>query len=95
MPYVRLSIATPSRGQADRANELMRKLADAARETKGCIASYLLKPTDGSSEVGRITIYEDEASADAMANTQTMLSLRSELHLVIEAGHIERAFTTV
>ncbi|MFN0146815.1 MAG: antibiotic biosynthesis monooxygenase [Dehalococcoidia bacterium] len=95
MPYVRLSIATPRRGQEQRARDLMKQIADAARGTPGCVASYLLQPTDGSTEVARIAVYDDQAAADKAANLQHFLALHSEFHLVIEAGHIDRAFISI
>ena len=95
MPYVRLSIATPRRGEEQPARDLMKQITDASRLQPGCQASYLLQPTDGSSDVARIAIYDDEAAAGRAANMQQFLALHSELHLVIEAGHVERAFTAI
>jgi len=94
MPYIRLSIAKPRRGEEARLEELMSKLADTVRAQPGCIASHLLKPHDDSGEIARIAIYENENVAETAANSQTVMSLRSEIHLASEPGHAERAFFT-
>lgn len=95
MTYVRLSIARPRRGQQQRFEEIMRRLAEVTAEQEGCVASYIMKPADESGEIARLTFYEDESRADQAAQGQTIMSLRAELHLLSEAGHIERAFTTI
>jgi quinol monooxygenase YgiN len=95
MPYIRLSIARPRRGEEDRLLDLMRKLSAVSAEQDGCIDSYVLKPRDDSGEIARISVYRDEQSAEAAASSQTIMSLRSEIHLVTEPGHTERAFFSV
>ncbi|GMV85354.1 MAG: hypothetical protein AMXMBFR80_12100 [Dehalococcoidia bacterium] len=95
MPYIRLSIAKPRRGQEARLEELMRKLDATLRQQPGCLSSYLLKPHDDSGEIARIGIYENEHVAEAAANSQSVMALRSEIHLASEPGHIERAFFTL
>ena len=94
MAYVRLSIVHPHRAEEARVEEIMRKLAEAARDTPGCTLSYVLKAHDQSGEIGRVSIYEDEAAADRAANGQHVLALSSELHLHIDAGHTERGFSS-
>lgn len=95
MTYIRISIARPRRGEEGRLEELMRKLALVAGEQEGCTASYVLRPHDDSGEIARIAIYNDEHSAEGAANNQSVMSLRSEIHLVTEPGHTERAFFSV
>lgn len=94
MAYVRISIVKPRHGQAARVEELMRKINDFASKAKGCREVFLLRPHDDSGEIARMAIYQDEDSAEAAASSQTVLALRSELHLLVEPGHIERAFFT-
>jgi quinol monooxygenase YgiN len=95
MPYVRLSVARPRRGEAQHLEDLMRKLSVAAAAQDGCLASYVLRPHDDSGEIARIAIYKDEESAEHAANNQSVMVLRSEMHLITEAGHSERAFFSV
>ena len=95
MPYVRLTIASPNRGQEARLEELMRKLNDLSAEQEGCLQSYLLRPHDNSGEIARIAIYGSEHDAEAAANNQSFMALRSEIHLVVAPGHEERAFFTI
>jgi quinol monooxygenase YgiN len=94
MPYVRISIAKPTGGQSDAVKSLMKRINDFVSAQDGCQVAYLLSPSDKSGELARMAIYDDEDSAEKTANSQTVLSLRSEMHQIIEAGHIERAFHT-
>lgn len=95
MPYVRLSIAKPLRGQEARFDEVMRKLSVLSAEAEGFVEAFLLKPHDDSGETARLTVYRDEASAGLIANSSSFMALRSELNLVAEPGHAERAFFSI
>lgn len=95
MAYIRLSVVKPRPGHEERAAELLKELSAATANTPGWQANYVLRPHDDSGELARISIYDDEASAAREAATPSVLSLRSELHLVIEPGHRERAFFSV
>ena len=94
MPYVRISIARPRPGQEQRLAELQKQIADHVAKQPGCERSYLLRPRDNSGDVCRITIWDSEAQAEAVANSDHMMALRSELNLAAaEGGHTERAFS--
>jgi quinol monooxygenase YgiN len=94
MPYVRISIARPRAGQEQRLAELQQSIADFVAKQPGCERSYVLRPHDNSGEVARITIWDNESQAEAVANSDHMLSMRSELNLAAaEGGHTERAFS--
>ena len=95
MPYIRLSINKARRGQEARLEELMRKLDETLRSQPGCLTSYLLKPHDDSGEFARIAIYENEDLAESAANNQSVMAIRSEIHLASEPDHVERAFFTL
>lgn len=92
MPYIRLSIAKPRRGEEARLEEVMRKLSDLSASQEGCVESYVLRPHDDSGEIARIAVYDDELTAEHAANSQSFMALRSELHLMAEPGQVERAF---
>ncbi|MBI2767823.1 MAG: antibiotic biosynthesis monooxygenase [Chloroflexi bacterium] len=95
MPYIRLSIARPRKGEEQRLEQLMRQLNELAAENPACLETFLLRPHDDSGEVARIAVYKDENSAEHAANSDRVLALRSEMHLASEAGHVERAFFSV
>lgn len=95
MSYIRLSIARPRRGEEARLEDLMRKLNDLSKDQDGCIESFILKPNDDSSEIARIVVYRDEHVAEAAANSQSFMAIRSEIHLLSEPGHVERAFFSI
>lgn len=93
MPYIRLSTGKPRRNEAARVEKIMRELAERAKKNPDCIESYVMKSDDG--EYARIAIYRDAASADRAANDDSVMALRSELHIAVEPGHLERAFETI
>jgi quinol monooxygenase YgiN len=94
MAYIRISIARPRPGQEKRLAELQQSIADFVSKQPGCERSYVMRPQDNSGEVARITIWDNESQAEAVANSDHMLSLRSELNLAAaEGGHTERAFS--
>lgn len=95
LPYIRLSIARPRRGEEKRLEELFRQLSDMAASMPGCLQSLVLKPHDDSGEIARISIYEGEEAAEAIANNPRFMSLRAEVHLASEPGHAERAFFSI
>ena len=95
MPYIRLTINKARRGQEARLEELMRKLAALSEGQPGFIQDWLLRPNDNSGEIARIAVYENEAAAEATANNQSWMALRSEIHLCVEPGHQDRAFFSI
>ena len=95
MTYIRLSVVKPRAGQEGRAVELLKALSATTANSPGWQANYVLRPHDNSGEVARISIYEDELSAEREAATPSVMSLRSELLLVIEPGYRERAFFSI
>lgn len=95
MPYIRLSITKPRRGEEAHLEEVVRKLSALSASQDGCIESYVLRPHDDSGEIVRIAVYADELTAERAANSQSFLALRSEQHLISEPGHIERAFFSI
>jgi quinol monooxygenase YgiN len=95
MPYIRLSIMKPRRGEEARCEELLRKLDAAVSAHPGCQVTYLMRPHDDSGEIARLAIYDSEDAADSAANDTHIMALRSEIHLIVEPGHIERAFFTI
>lgn len=95
MPYIRISIVKPRRGEEARLEELMRKLNGMASAQEGCRESWVLKPHDNSGEVARIAVYDSEESAESAAKSASFMAIRSEIHLATEPGHIERAFFSI
>lgn len=95
MPYIRVSVVRPRKGEEQRTEDLVRRIAKLAGEAEGALESYILRPHDDSGEIARITIYESEEAAEHAAVDDTLMALRSELHLLVEPGHVERAFFSI
>ena len=94
MPYVRISIAKPRRGEESRLRGILERINTEASSHDGCLETFVLEPHDDSGELARLAVYSNETAAESAASSDAMLALRSEMHLLIEAGHSERAFFT-
>jgi hypothetical protein len=93
MPYVRISLMTPKMGQATEAGRLLDAVAHFCQGQEGFIHGYRLEPSAKNGQMGRVTIWVDERSADAVAQIDHMLALRSELNQVVRKGsHEEHGF---
>ena len=95
MPFVRYALMTPKGGQADRLRELIDQLLEFHRDRDGFVAAYRLDPDehDVHSFVGRFTVWQSEAHANATAMQQRDQTLQSEILLAADSStHEERAF---
>ncbi len=92
MPYIRISLMRPLAGKEAAVVDLNSQLVTFYREQEGCRQSHLIKATDGSSEVGRVSLWQSEATADRAATLDRSMALRSRLHLLVRRGHQERSF---
>jgi quinol monooxygenase YgiN len=94
MPYVRISIARPRPGQKPRLEELQAQIAAFNAKQPGCQQAWVLHPHDNSGDIARVSIWDSEAAAEHAAQTDEMMSLRSEVNLAAQEGsHTERAFS--
>jgi heme-degrading monooxygenase HmoA len=93
MLYIRISLMVPLAGQAEAATDLLDAVANYLGGQPGYLGAYVLQPQPTTGMIGRVTLWEDEASADAVAQSAHMLSLRSELApRIAESSHLEYGF---
>ncbi len=93
MPYVRISLMVPKSGRGIEAGQLLDAVSHFCEGQPGFIRGYRLEQSDNSGLIGRVTIWADERSADAVAQLDRMLALRSSLNEVVRKGsHQERGF---
>ena len=92
MPYIRISLMRPLTGKEAAVLDLNAQLVAFYRQQEGCLQSHVIKATDGSPEVGRVSLWESEAAADRAATLDRSMALRSRLHLLVRRGHLERSF---
>jgi hypothetical protein len=93
MLYVRLSLVYALPGRAEEVARIMDDLVDFYQKQDGYVAGYKLWSADETGDIGRITVWRDLHAADAAAQSNHVLSLRSELVPLIEEGsHEERGF---
>ena len=76
MPYVRISLVAPKAGHRDEVITIENELVKHFRSLPGFLEGYRL---NSDYHVGRVTVWDSEASADAVANNQHTLALRSQL----------------
>ena len=94
--FVRLSLMAPRPGMQERILELDRKLVEWLRDQPGFVRGLLIIDGDPEGRVGHITIYDSAYNADQVAQTQHVLSVRSELMLLTqEDSQIELSWTGV
>jgi quinol monooxygenase YgiN len=94
MLYIRISLMIPLPGHAEAASDLLDAVANYLNGQQGYLGAYVLQPQPTTGMIGRVTLWEDEASADLVAQSAHMLSLRSELApLIAESSHLEFGFS--
>ncbi len=94
--YIRLSLMNPKPGEEKLVAGLMDNLLEHFAEQPGYVRGYALLDGDPQGRVGRITLWESEEQADRAANTQHVLTVRSEIMQRIEEdSHIERSYTAL
>ena len=94
--YVRLSLTQPKPGMRDQVLELHRQLLEWLPNHPGFVRGYLIVEGDPQGRVGHLNVYRTEQDADSVAQAQHVLSLRSELMLLIEEGsHAEHSYTAI
>ena len=92
--YIRLSLAEPRRGEEERVSQIQDDLLEFFSTQPGFVRGYKLLTGDPQSRCGRLTVWKSEEDRDQAANTQHVLSTRSELMgLVVEDSHAERSYT--
>ncbi|MEX2159602.1 MAG: hypothetical protein WEB04_09400 [Dehalococcoidia bacterium] len=90
--YVRLSLMTPREGMQEQVLAMHRTLVEGLASQPGFVRGYVITG-DRWGRVGHLNVYTSEHEADHAAQTQHILSLRSEmLMLIVEESHIERSY---
>ncbi len=94
--YVRLSLMKPKAGNRDRVLELQEQLLKSLPGQPGFVSGYLIVEGDPQGRIGHLNVYQTEQDADQVAQSQRVLSLRSELiPLVEEDSHAEHSYTGI
>lgn len=94
--YVRLSLMNPKAGKEELVAGLMDSLLEFFSGQPGYARGYCLVDGDPQGRVGRITMWRSEEEADRAANTQHVLTVRSEImQLVEDDSHVERSYTAL
>ena len=93
MLYVRISLMHPKSGHEGDVASMMDKLVAYYSLQTGFIAGYKLAAADGSADIGRVTVWDNGEHADAVAQSDHVLAVRSELLPLIDEPSVrERSF---
>jgi quinol monooxygenase YgiN len=92
MPYIRISLMIPLAGREAEVIDLNDQLVAFHRGQTGCLQSYVMRSSQASQDMGRISLWESEEDAEQTASVESTLALRSRLHLLVQEGHREIAF---
>ncbi len=91
MAYVRISLMQSKPGRQAEVKQLMDELADFFAKQPGFVDGYGLHSSDAL--VGRVTVWDSESAADAAAQSNHVLAVRSRLNTdVLDGSHQEHAF---
>ena len=94
--YIRLSLMIPKPGSEERVLELQRQLVAWLPGKPGYVGGYVIVGGDPQGRVGHVGIWRSEHDADAAAQSDHILSIRSELMLAIdEDSHAEHSYIGV
>ena len=87
MAWMRLTLTTPIPGAREEVLSILNNLENAVYQGKGFIMGGVFT-SDG--EVGRFSLWETQEEADSASSSEHVIALRSHLHNLIEAGHVEQ-----
>lgn len=92
MLYLRFSLLAPFQEHEVEVRDLERELLAFLSQQPGFVDGFLLTATDGSMEMGRVTVWRSEADADHAATLDHVLAVRSRLLETTEEERLERSF---
>jgi hypothetical protein len=91
--YVRLSLMKPKPGKEHDVAELTDQLVSYYKDQPGYVHGYKISAADETGDLGRVTVWTTEEACDHVAQSNHVLSLRSDLMPMIEDGtDVERSF---
>ena len=79
MAFVRITIARPRPEVRNEVQQYFRELIDATSSMPGFVRAYLVESGGASGEVGRVTIWESQDSANRAANDGRVMAIHSRL----------------
>lgn len=93
MLYLRISLMVPLPSEVGEAVRLLDEVTNFCNGHAGYLGAYVLQQQPETGVIGRVTLWEDEKSATAVAQTSHMLALRAGLNRLLVAGsHKEFGF---
>lgn len=90
MAWLRLSLGTPLPGSREEVLRLYSELEDTLATDRGFILGGVIATDDG--EVGRFALWDTRENADRASGAEHVIAVRSQIHNLVEPGHIEHLF---
>lgn len=88
--FGRLSLGQALPGKKSEIVRLYTDLDEALRARKGYVASFVFVDSLYPNEVGRFAIWRTSADIDLAAQEERIVALRSQIHQLLQPGHIEK-----
>ena len=92
MPWLRLTVVTPVAGESAEVQRLLNDIEAATAGLPGFVMGGVFTDSEVSDRMGRFALWATREDADKASSVDRVMSLRSELHLLIQAGHLESLF---
>lgn len=92
MPALRLSIFVPMPGQRAEVERLLDRLEQSLENQPGYIMGGRFAAADRPEEVGRLGVWEAHEQADRAAIDDDVIAIRSQIHQIVQPGHLERLY---
>lgn len=89
MTCMRLTICRAQPGQAHEVERIFHRLDEILSKEDGYITGGYFQAIDSGGEVGRLSLWQSRHLADLASSSEDLIALRSQLHLLIEPGHLE------
>ena len=90
MAWLRLTLLTPLPGQAEEARRNLDDLENTLAKEEGYLMGGVFFSADAGPDLGRFSLWRTREEADRAATLPHVLALRSQIHTLIQPGHVEQ-----
>jgi len=90
MAWLRLTLLTPLPGQAEETRRCLDELENYVAKEEGYLMGGAFFSAEAGPTLGRFSLWRTSEEADRAATLPHVLSLRSQIHALIQPGHIEQ-----
>lgn len=92
MAWLRLSLVNPFPASRQEVLRLLNDLENHLTGEAGFVTGGVFVSEDPAGQLGRFTIWESRDDGDRASANQHVMSVESQIHTMIEPGHLENFF---